>query len=49
MKMQLNGLSSKEWGLSGRQHIHDSFQNGAINLDDPAIAALAVSINAAPT
>jgi hypothetical protein len=21
--MQLNGLSSKEWGLSGRQHIHD--------------------------
>jgi hypothetical protein len=49
MAMQLNGLSSKEWGVSGRQHIHDSFQNGAINLDDPAIAALAVSIHVTPT
>jgi hypothetical protein len=49
MTMRLNGLSSKDWGLSGRQHIHDSFRNGAINLDDPAIAALAVSIHATPT
>jgi hypothetical protein len=49
MTMQLNGLSSKDWGLAGRQHIHDSFLNGAINLEDPAIAALAVSIYATPT
>jgi Ulp1 family protease len=49
MIMQLNGLSSKDWGLAGRQHIHDSFRNGAINLEDPAIAALAVSIYATPT
>jgi hypothetical protein len=49
MTMRLNGLSSKDWGLSGRQHIHDSFRNGAIKLDDPAIAALAVSIHATPT
>jgi Ulp1 family protease len=41
----LRGLSSQEWGHSGRQHIHDSFQNRAINLDDPAVAALAVSIH----
>jgi hypothetical protein len=38
MTMQLNRLSSKDWGLA------HSFRNGAINLDDPAIAALAVSI-----
>jgi hypothetical protein len=49
MTMRLNGLSSKDWGLAGRQHIHDSFRNGAINLDDPAIAALAVSICATQT
>jgi hypothetical protein len=49
MTMRLNGLSSREWGLSGRQHIHDSFRNGSINLDDPAIAALTVSIRATPT
>jgi hypothetical protein len=46
--IQLKGLSSHEWGLTDRQHIHDSFQNGAINLDDPAIAALVVSIHVAP-
>ena len=45
VKMQLNGLSTREWGLSGRQHIHNSFQNGAINLDDPAIAALSMRVS----
>ena len=49
MTMRLNGLSLKDLGLSGRQHIHYSFRNGTINLDDPAIAALAVSIHATPT
>jgi hypothetical protein len=36
----------QEQRLSGRQYIHDNFQYGAINLDYPAIAALAMIIHA---
>jgi Ulp1 family protease len=50
MEMKLeNGLSSREWGRFGRQHIHDSFLNGTINLDDRAITGLTVSISAVST
>jgi hypothetical protein len=37
------------WRLSGRQYIHDNFQNGAIKQDHTDIAALAMIIRAAPT
>jgi hypothetical protein len=38
----------KNWH-SGRQYIHDNFQNGAIKQDHTDIAALAMIIRAAPT
>jgi hypothetical protein len=40
---------SHENSLSGRQYIHDNFQNGAIKQDHTEIAALAMIIRAAPT
>jgi hypothetical protein len=41
--------SHENWRLSGRQYIHDNFQNGAIKQDHTDIAALAMIIRAAPT
>jgi hypothetical protein len=41
--------SSHENWHSGRQYIHDNFQNGAIKQDHTDIAALAMIIRAAPT
>jgi hypothetical protein len=39
--------SHENWRLSGRQYIHDNFQNGAIKDHHTDIAALAMIIRAA--
>jgi hypothetical protein len=43
-RMEIVGLSAKEWGQLGRRHILESLRSRSIDIQDPAIVSVKVRL-----